>query len=207
MKDTIALLEPDGIYHVYNRANGFENLFHHDENYRFFLQQWDKYISPIADTLCYCLMPNHIHFIIKNRSEGEVRRYFKFEDDTLTFGKFQTFQKFLSKQFANLFSSYTQAFNKMHNRHGSLFSPNFKRKIIDDDFYLINLIYYIHRNPVHHGFCSDFKDWKHSSFHRLVSDDSGFLNKQAVFEYFSDKQNFIDSHEDMISLKEEYSLE
>lgn len=120
-------METERFYHIYNHANGNENLFKEEENYRYFLQQWDKYTSPIAATYAYCLMPNHIHFLIRIRSVEEVRIKFSFED-IKPFGKFETFQKLVSKQFSNLYSSYAQAFNKMYNRKGSLFTPNFKRK-------------------------------------------------------------------------------
>ncbi|MAX79395.1 MAG: hypothetical protein CL843_04365 [Crocinitomicaceae bacterium] len=46
-------LEPEGMYHIYNRANGHEQLFLHAENYRFFLEKYQHYISPIAQTRFY----------------------------------------------------------------------------------------------------------------------------------------------------------
>ncbi len=75
---------PEKLYHIYNHANGAENPFREAENYRYFLKQWEKHIQPIADTLVYCLMPNHFHFLIKIRSQSELET---------TFGKFETFQK------------------------------------------------------------------------------------------------------------------
>ncbi len=38
----MALLQPESFYHIYIRANGSENLFRKDENYRYFLKQWVK---------------------------------------------------------------------------------------------------------------------------------------------------------------------
>ncbi|MFM9945987.1 MAG: transposase, partial [Bacteroidia bacterium] len=64
----------------------------------------------MADTFAYCLMPNHFHFLIRTKEEVLIEE---------TFGKSQTFQKLesrISKQFANLFSSYTQSYNKVFNR-------------------------------------------------------------------------------------------
>jgi putative transposase len=222
MQNKFEILLPDCMYHIYNRANGFENLFYQDENYRFFLQQWDKYIRPIADTLCYCLMPNHFHFMVRIREAEVLKDFFKEKLDKkqasfsfLTHQGVQTIDelkkdylsKLLSQQFSHLFNGYTQALNKQQKRRGSLFMHGFKRKKIEDDTYLINLFYYIHRNPVHHGYCSDFRDWKYSSFHVLISDKPGIINQDLAFQYFSDKQNFIDCHENKISLIEEYSLE
>jgi len=69
-------LFPGSYYHIYNHANGNENLFAEQENYRFFLQQYQKHIRPVADTLAYCLMPNHFHVLIKIRSTEELMAAF-----------------------------------------------------------------------------------------------------------------------------------
>jgi hypothetical protein len=72
--------EPDRYYHIYNHANGNENLFVEGDNYKWFLRQYHTYISPIADTYAYCLMPNHFHFLIKLKSSKELLQSFpKFE--------------------------------------------------------------------------------------------------------------------------------
>ncbi|MDT8412933.1 MAG: transposase [Vicingaceae bacterium] len=192
-------METEKFYHIYNHANRNENLFREEENYRFFLQQWDKYISPIAVTRTYCLMPNHIHFLIKIRSVEEVRMKFGFED-VKPFGKFQTFQKLVSKQFSNLYSSYAQAFNTRYQRKGSLFTPNFKRKEITSEEYLKTLVCYIHRNPIHHGFCADFTDWKHSSYHAYLSDKPSKIERTYILDLFDGKENFIETHQQYIEL-------
>jgi putative transposase len=43
------MLSPGNIYHIYNRANGFENLFREEKNYYFFLGKLKEHVSPIAD--------------------------------------------------------------------------------------------------------------------------------------------------------------
>jgi REP element-mobilizing transposase RayT len=57
---------------VLNRGNNQENVFLVDENYRFFLKKWRKYILPYLVVLAYCLIPNHFHFLIKVKSEEEI---------------------------------------------------------------------------------------------------------------------------------------
>ena len=76
MQDKKAILIPDATYHIYNRANGNERLFLTDQNYHYFLEKYSQYISPIADTFCYCLMPNHFHFLIKIESEESLNKTF-----------------------------------------------------------------------------------------------------------------------------------
>jgi hypothetical protein len=55
-------LEPNNKYHIFNQAVGSEKLFRNDDNYIYFLKKFGQYISPIATTFCYVLIPNHFHF-------------------------------------------------------------------------------------------------------------------------------------------------
>lgn len=105
------MLRTETLYHIYNRANGSENLFREDRNYHYFLRQWTKYIEPIADTYAYCLMPNHFHFLIKTKSESEIA-------SALSLSKLSSDQQAnaLSKRFSNLFNAYAKAYNKAYKR-------------------------------------------------------------------------------------------
>ena len=71
----LADLTEDNTYHIYNRTNNQELLFRTDENRRFFLQRFTHYLSPYADTYCWCLLPNHFHFLIKVKSAKEIRNW------------------------------------------------------------------------------------------------------------------------------------
>ena len=192
---------PSTFYHVYNRANGNENLFLQEKNYNFFLEKFSKHSMPIADTYAYSLLPNHFHFLIKTKTEADIES---------AFGKFQTFQKLeerISKQFSNLFSSYTQSINKVYERKGSLFTPNFKKKEITSDDYLSNLIRYIHANPVHHGFVKDMIDWPHSSIHAFLSQKKTSLKRDEVLDWFGGREEFIKFYSQPIDRKMSLDLE
>ncbi len=54
----------DHYYHIYNRGNQREDIFLERENYIYFLKKFRQYFGGITDTLCYCLMPNHFHFLL-----------------------------------------------------------------------------------------------------------------------------------------------
>jgi putative transposase len=69
-------MEPGKVYHIYTHANGFENLFRSQENYRYFLERYTQFIPSIADTLTYCLMPNHIHFLVRIKTKEQIIDYF-----------------------------------------------------------------------------------------------------------------------------------
>ncbi len=69
-------MEPGKVYHIYTHANGFENLFRSQENYRYFLERYSQFIPSVADTLTFCLMPNHIHFLVRIKTKAQIIDYF-----------------------------------------------------------------------------------------------------------------------------------
>ncbi len=129
-------LEASTYYHIYNRGINSEDLFKQEQNYSFFLLKYALYLSPVVNTFAYCLLKNHFHLLIRVKSEQELN---------LFYNQNQTGNKLLekkglhspdfivSKQFAKLFSSYSQAINKAVGRTGSLFETPFKRIEVGDN--------------------------------------------------------------------------
>jgi putative transposase len=190
MEDKLSLMVPGGTYHLYNRANGNENIFLSDENYRFFKEKFKLYILPVAEVYCYCLMPNHFHFLLRIKSEIEIDSFFGI-DKCKQYGH----EKLISKQFSNFFSSYCQAFNKVNHRKGSLFMKNFKRKKVEDTSYLRNLVHYIHYNPVEAGLCNTLESYPYSSFNSIINSKEDFILRKELIEIFEDLLNFKSFHE------------
>ncbi|MDB5227104.1 MAG: hypothetical protein JWN78_1297 [Bacteroidota bacterium] len=65
---------PGEFYHLFNRGNNREIIFYTDENYHYFLRQFDKYLTGFIDIYAYCLLPNHFHFLIKIKEEEEISK-------------------------------------------------------------------------------------------------------------------------------------
>lgn len=197
------ILEPDGTYHIYNRANGDDLLFRSDNNYFFFLKRYRNYITPIADTFCYCLMPNHFHLVVRIRSEAVIRNVYIEQlnerstkpslKDIENLASFSA-QGFTAQQFSNFFNSYTKAFNKYQNRNGSLFAQRFKRKPVTTEKYLRKLIHYIHYNPVQAKLADQPENWRFSSYSAMLSESKTLINRKAVIDLFEDYENFIYCH-------------
>ena len=96
-----------------------------------------------------------------------------------------------------MFSSYTQSFNKVYIRTGSLFQPHLKKKEVTSDAYFTNLILYIHNNPVKHGFVQSPYDWQFSSIHQLTNNERSRLNKSEVIDWFEGIGHLKKAHEDI----------
>ncbi|PCI51137.1 MAG: transposase [Moraxellaceae bacterium] len=125
-----------GLYHVMLRGNGGQDIFFDDEDryhLYFLLQQGlDRYDHRIH---AFCCMPNHIHLVIQVAEEP------------------------LSKIIQNLSFRYTRWINKKQSRSGHLFQGRYKAILVDADSYLLELIRYVHLNPVRAGLVKKPKDY------------------------------------------------
>jgi putative transposase len=179
------LLEPGNYYHIYNRGNNSQNIFFEDENYTFFLNRYDQYISPFCDTIAWVLLRNHFHFLIYVKEANDINSE-KLEYSTVEIPK----KLDVHLQFGHLFNSYAKAINKRYNRTGSLFEKNFERKRVDNSKYLKNLIHYIHHNPVKHLFTEKIWDYPWSSYGSIISHKPTKLNRKFVLEIFENEEEF-----------------
>lgn len=180
-------------YHLFNHANGWENVFVEEKNYSFFLRILAYHILPVCRIYTYCLMKNHFHLLIQVKPESELKQVFVNDKEGSVLSEKKLMLK-VSKAYANFFSSYTQAFNKVYNRMGSLFIPNRKTELVNSDDYFRNAVLYIHLNPVQHGFVSSNEDWKHSSYKIFLSNRETKLQRDYVLNIFGGPENFIKMH-------------
>ncbi len=196
-------MSPEEKYHLFNHANGKENIFIEPKNYAFFLQKLAIHILPVCKLFSYCLMPNHFHLVLEVHSEEELFSLWQKPG-----AKNQLTAKELelktSKTFANLFSSYTQAFNKVYSRKGSLFIPSMKLEEIKDDNSFCKVIHYTHANPVHHGFTKTIEVWPHSSYKIFLSKSPTKLKREYVLDMFGGLDAFIKYHQQPIDLKNKF---
>lgn len=195
--------ECDKIYHVYNRANGKENLFITDDNFRYFLRKYAEYIFPVANTLAYCLMPNHFHLLINVRSAQKLLAHYQFlkkekkqNPKVIDESGLFNYHKFVMLQFQHFLNGYAQAYNKRYQRKGGLFLEHIKLKQVENEAYYSKLVHYIHYNPVNHGFCKKASDWTFSSYHVFLSQKTSKIDKQKVLDWFGGKRGFLDFYND-----------
>ncbi|WP_229313024.1 hypothetical protein [Larkinella terrae] len=131
----------------------------------------------------------------KIRAEGELVSYFEIHEPVKPLALQDKLFVQLSKQFSNFFNAYSKAYNKRFERKGALFLNQFKRKEVTDDRYYTRLIYYIHQNPVKHGFSRKISSWPYSSFRLLISEKTTLLCRNEVLDWFGGREIFIDFHE------------
>lgn len=208
MKNYYPPLLPGTHYHIFNRGNNRETVFYTDENYRYFLGKYAKYLTPVLDTFAYCLLPNHFHLVTRVKTLAEIGAVVPGPDfpglknlESLGRDEDELVGRLVSRQFRLCFMSYAKALNKQQNRVGSLFQKNFKRLAIDSAPYFARLILYVHANPELHGIWDDYRDWPHSSYGPLLADGPTRLQRTGVLEWFGGKTAFAEAHRQYRDLK------
>ena len=194
-------------YHVFNRGNNEDKLFFNNDNFVYFLRKYDQYLSDYLETYAFCLIPNHFHFFVKVKSNVFAKESFKKSApiENLSNKKLSNTDtsKQIIQQFSNFFNCYTKSINKQQNRNGSLFQKPFKRKIILNEKYLSQIIFYIHLNPVYHQVTRNFATYRWSSYWRILHKKVTKLKKKAVLDFYEGRRNFIKYHQEELELHKE----
>lgn len=131
------------IYHVLNRANNRMTIFEKDKDYEAFesilKEAKDKNSMQI---LCYCLMPNHWHFILRPRNNGDLNKFMQWL--TLT---------------------HTQRWHAHYKSvgYGHLYQGRYRSFLIQKDEHFLQVANYVERNALRAGLVKRAEDWEWSS--------------------------------------------
>ena len=156
-----------GIYHVVLRGINRQQIFEDDEDYERYLALLKQYQETSGYALyAYCLMPNHIHLLMKEGKED------------------------LGQTFKRIGASFVYWYNLKYDRTGHLFQDRYRSEVVEDDAYLLTVTRYIHRNPVKAGLCQEPEEYQYSSFANYKRDpliDStliiGITGEEEFFHY------------------------
>lgn len=115
----------------------------------------------------WCLMPNHFHFLVRPRV------------------------MFLSTMMRRLMTGYAVWHNRRHNRKGHLFQNRYKSIVVEEDPYFLELVRYIHLNPVRAGLVSRISELSKYPYagHSVIIGQRDFdcQDVDGVLVWFGDK--------------------
>jgi len=167
MSRPIRIAFPGAWYHVMNRGRRAEKIFFNKSDYQAFVdllqettEAWNIKIA------AYGLMPNHYHLLVQT-PEGNISRAMR-----------------------HINGVYTQRFNKRHHMDGQLFRGRYKSILVSGDSYLLQLVRYIHRNPLKAGLVKDLKAYPWSSHkpYLSVAKKWDWLHKQFVLKLLTKEE-------------------
>ena len=165
--------QDDEYYHVFNRGTNKGTIFFSEENYRYCLRLMAKYDATYGVAItAYCLMPNHYHLILRQNKGGSTSRFLQ-----------------------TTFNAYTQALNTERHRSGTLFEGRAKSIRVDKDSYLLQLVQYIHLNPVVAGLVALPEQWQHSDYREWIDNDKSVEARGFYFKHASDYKIFVDEYQ------------
>lgn len=111
-------------YHVMNRGRGKERIFRDKKDFETFLGIIREACrSCRVEITAYCLMNNHYHLLVHTPNAN------------------------LSQFMRQINGVYTQKYNRRYHIDGTLFRGRYKAIVVQEEFYLIRVIRYIHQNP------------------------------------------------------------
>ena len=193
-------------YHIYNRGNSKQKIFHDQEDYfrfmsllyacnsenNFRIYALGKEESPydfdrgvlLVSIGAYCIMPNHFHILITQTEKGDI-------------------SKFMQK----VSTAYVMYYNKKYKRKGGLFEGKFKAQYLNRDVYLKYIFSYIHLNPIklidkawkERGIRNKkdainyLNNYKYSTYLDYMGEyriQNKILNKKAFPNYFPKQKDF-----------------
>lgn len=141
MARTARIKSKTGIYHIVLRGNNKQQIFLEEEDYKRLLDIVSDY-SKSCDysILAYCLMGNHIHLLLKT---GETE---------------------LAKIMKRIVVKFVYYYNTKYDRVWHLFQDRFKSEPVENDEYLLEVVRYIHQNPIKANICYDVGEYEYSSY-------------------------------------------
>jgi len=151
-----------------NRGRRREKIFLSQSDYETFIkvlkEAVDGWNLKIA---AYCLMPNHYHLLAQT-PDGNISRCMR-----------------------HINGVYTQRFNRLYKKDGQLFRGRYKAVLVDADSHLLEVLRYIHRNPLRASMVKNLNDYPWSSHKGYLSNAKkwGWLDKNFLQSLLSDNKS------------------
>jgi REP element-mobilizing transposase RayT len=126
---------PGALHHIIVRGIERRKIFYDDGDRDNFLERLGAVLTETG-TPCFswALIPNHLHLLLRT---GQVP---------------------IATVMRRLLTGYAVSFNRRHRRHGQLFQNRYKSILCQEDLYLLELVRYIHLNPLRAGLVAELKD-------------------------------------------------
>lgn len=180
------------IYHCMLRGINKQDIFYEEKDYLMFqdiIRKTKK--NYLYQLYSYVLMPNHVHLEIKDENQK------------------------ISQIIHSIGTSYANYFNKKYKRKGHLFENRFRSKNVENTPYMLNLVRYIHQNPLKAGI-SEMEQYKWSSFFEYfknedVREEDKIVDTEEVLEIFlpekeQAKKAFLEFNEKSLKFQESIEL-
>ena len=144
---------PGLLHHIMIRGIERRKIFNDNKDRENLLERL-SILVPETRSECYAwvFLPNHAHFLLRSGPQG------------------------IAGLMRRLLTGYAVSYNRRHRRHGQLFQNRYKSVICQEDPYLLELVRYIHSNPLRAKIVVDLKELNrypycgHSALSRAINE-------------------------------------
>lgn len=155
------------LYHVMARGNWKQKIFNDDTEYAYYIKLAQEAKADTGIEIhAYCLMPNHIHFLLK----GDP-------------GQISDFMYRVSGRYAHFY-------NVKNEKVGHLFQGRYKSKPINNKYYYLNALRYVHQNPQEADICP-MEKYKWSSYGDYDFETEGLTDTEFALTEFGSRANLL----------------
>lgn len=196
---TISLANGE-IYHIFNRGSDKREIFLQRRDFMRFRQTFYYYqtVGPkirfsnfskqklnslkplpqdkLVEIICYCLMPNHFHFLIRQLKDNGISIFM-----------------------SQISNSFTKYFNTKYKRIGPLLQGAFKSIRIENDEQLLHVSRYIHLNPIVSKLTKNLQDYQWSSCPEYIQRNNHICSINEVLSFFPSIDEYKKFLEDQIN--------
>lgn len=146
-------------YHVLNRGNGRQDVFHKDEDFQAFLNLLAELLKRFdVGVFAWCLMTNHFHLLLRPECGNDLSRAMQW-----------------------LMTSHVRRYHCHYNSSGHVWQGRYKSFPVQNDEHLLTIVRYIEQNPVSAGMVGRAIDWPWSSHReRLCGADSKMTQELPI---------------------------
>lgn len=139
------------VFHVLNRGNGKNDIFHKHGDYHAFIGVMAEAVEMFdVNFLAYCLMPNHFHLLLQPDRGIELSRMMQW-----------------------LMTCHVRRYHQHYGTSGHVWQGRYKSFIVQEDEHLLTVIRYVEGNPVRSGLAKSANSWRWSSHQERLNNIGG----------------------------------
>jgi len=157
------------VYHLLNRGNGKQEVFHKAGDYEAFIDLMaEAKERHSVKMFAYCLLPNHFHIVLMPLQAEELSKWMQW-----------------------LMTSHVRRYHRHYGTSGHVWQGRFKSFIVQEDSHLLTVLRYVEGNPVRAGLVRSAKEWFWSSHKETTGEISRFLIDKIPIELPKDWDKYV----------------